>query len=118
METSGPDLKIMSDSAIAEHIAAYLKNARLEQNKTQAELAQEAGLTRRTVSSIETGTKTNISILTLIQLLRALNCLHVLNNFKITNQISPLELARIEQEKRKRASSDKKTTIKKNKSDW
>jgi hypothetical protein len=50
----------------------------------------------------EKGKRSNT--LTLIQLLRALDKLYVLENFEIKEQISPLKLAKLEKKKRKRAS--------------
>ncbi len=116
MESTGYDWKKMSDVAIAGQIAVYIKHTRLEINKTQNDLAFEAGVARRTLTAIESGKK-NINILTLIQILRALNSLHVLNGFKINTQPSPLQLVKLAQEKRKRASSVKDAN-KKPKSEW
>ena len=116
MEINSLFLFKMSDRAIAEQLAAFIRNNRLEQNKTQNDLATIAGVTRRTISAFESGQK-NITILTLIQLLRALNCLHVLNEFKSGSQISPIQLAKIEQQKRKRARG-KNQGNKPTKSDW
>lgn len=117
MAINEPDLKGMSDPAIIKQIAEYIKYTRLEQNKTQGELAAEAGITRRTLSAFESETK-NISLLTLIQLLRALNSLHVLNTFKIERKLSPLQLAKLEQEQRQRARKTKNTDKNQPKSDW
>ncbi|HCS21064.1 MAG TPA: transcriptional regulator [Bacteroidetes bacterium] len=106
----------MSDTAIAGVLAAYVREVRLEQNKTQQDLATEAGLTRKTVSDFESGHK-NITLLTLVQLLRALDVLAVLNAFQTESQVSPLVLAKLEKEKRQRAGRSKKTDLKK-RSDW
>ncbi|HBL74986.1 MAG: hypothetical protein A2W90_06555 [Bacteroidetes bacterium GWF2_42_66] len=116
MENNGYDWRKMSDVAIAEKIAVFIKHTRLELNKTQNDLAFEAGITRRTLTAIESGKK-NLNVITLIQILRALNSLHVLDGLKVTTQISPLQLAKLEQEKRKRATSVKQEN-KKPKSDW
>ncbi|MHB1277692.1 MAG: helix-turn-helix domain-containing protein [Bacteroidia bacterium] len=116
METSKADWKKMSDPAIAGELAAYVRHVRLEQNKTQQDLATEAGVTRKTLSDFESGQK-NITLLTLIQLLRALDVLSVFNAFQIENQVSPLVLARLEKEKRQRAGRSKKPNPKK-RSDW
>ena len=105
----------MSDHAIIENIGSFIKHHRLEQNKTQAQLAYEAGINRSTLTLIESG-KVG-SLLTLIQLLRALNQLNVLDQFQIKTQLSPIQLARLEEVKRKRAGRNlkNKTTLK---SDW
>lgn len=116
MENDNFDWKRMSDIAIAEQIAVYIKNTRLDQNKTQEELAVNAGVTRRTLTAFESGKKT-INLITLIQLIRALGSFHLFDGFKIEHQLSPMQLAKLEHEKRKRASSSKQN-INKNKSDW
>lgn len=105
----------LSDAAIAESLGEFIRHHRLEQNKTQSQLAREAGINRSTLVEFEKGTPTNI--MTLIRLLRVLNLFHVLDQFKVTQQISPIQLAELEQSKRKRASKAKKTS-KKKKSDW
>lgn len=116
MESNGFEWKRMSDVAIAEQIAAYIKNERLEQNKTQDELAIEAGITRRTLIAFESGKKT-VNLITLIQIIRALGSFHLFDVFKYKQQLSPLQLAKLTKEKRKRASSTKQI-INKNKTDW
>jgi len=105
----------MSDKAIVSIIGEYIKHQRLIQNKTQANIAEIAGVNRWTMSKIENGQA--ISLISLIQILRALNLLDVLNVFKIQSQISPLELAKLEKQKRQRASKDKETD-KQKRSEW
>jgi transcriptional regulator with XRE-family HTH domain len=102
----------MSDNTIISSIGKFLKHHRLNQNKSQVKIAKEAGVNRWTISQIENGEA--ISLTSLIQILRALNLLSVLDNFEIVNQISPLELAKIDKKKRKRASGDESN----NKSEW
>ena len=104
----------MSDHALIEHIATFIKHHRLEQNRSQEEVATAAGISRSTLSMLERG-KT-VTINTLIRVLRVLNLLYVIDIFKINTQISPIELAKIEQEKRKRARS--KSNDAKRKSNW
>lgn len=116
MESNKADWKKMSDPAIAGALAAYVRHVRLEQNKTQQDLATEAGITRKTLSDFESGQK-NITLLTLIQLLRALDVLAVLDAFQVVDQVSPLVLAKLEKEKRQRAGRSKKQDLKK-RSDW
>jgi transcriptional regulator with XRE-family HTH domain len=81
----------MSDSAIVAHIGSFIKHTRGQQNKTQAQLAEISGLNRWTISQIENGE--SITLSSLIQILRALDCLYVLNEFKYSDEISPLEYA-------------------------
>lgn len=91
----------MSDEALAAQIGAFIKHHRMEQNKTQDVLASDAGISRSTLSLLERGETVNLS--TLIQVLRVLDQLQVMNAFVVQETISPLELAWLAKKKRKRA---------------
>ncbi len=100
-----------SDRALAEHIGHFVKHHRTEQNKTQDALAHAAGISRSTLSLLERGE--TVTLATLLQVLRALDQLHVLDVFAVETTISPLDLARLEQSKRKRARGTKDTKARK-----
>jgi transcriptional regulator with XRE-family HTH domain len=104
----------MSDHALAAHIGAFVKHHRLEQNKTQDVLSHEAGISRSTLSLLERGE--TVTLATLIQVLRVLNQLQVMDTFEVQQRISPLALAKAELEKRKRARKPKSQDP--DKSDW
>jgi transcriptional regulator with XRE-family HTH domain len=109
MVNTGTDWVQMTDLAIVAKIGYFIKNTRVKQNKTQAQLAKEAGLNRWTVSQIENGEP--VTLTSLIQLLRALDCLSVLEKFKVQEEISPLAYARLkkkQQKERVRHSSNNK----------
>jgi transcriptional regulator with XRE-family HTH domain len=90
----------MSDVAIVKQIGSYIKQMRLQQNKTQAQLADMAGLNRWTISQIENGE--SITLTSLIQILRALDSIFVLNSFEVPDEISPLEYAKLKKHKKER----------------
>ncbi len=115
MEIADKKLIAMSDIALVEMIGEFIKHNRLEQNKSQLQLAREAGINRSTLSQFENGTGSNL--LTLIAILRALKLLSLLKVFLIEQKISPIQLARMEQSKRIRASR-KPDGDSKPKSDW
>ena len=92
----------MSDKALIEQIGAFIKHHRLRQNRTQNEVAEEAGISRSTLSLLERGE--TVTLLTLIQVLRVLDQLHIMNAFRVNETVSPMKLAKLEKEKRKRAS--------------
>lgn len=115
MDINNIDWKAMSDNAILKEIGEFIQHHRLEQNITQGQLAEQAGINRSTLSEIENGSRSNT--LTLIQLLRALNQLHILDVFKVERQISPIQLAKLEQKMRQRASKSKNED-ESNNSDW
>jgi transcriptional regulator with XRE-family HTH domain len=93
----------MSDVAILEQLGNFIKHTRIKQDKTQAQLAEMAGLNRWTVGQIENGE--SVTLASLIQVLRALDILYVLNYFVIDDEISPIEYAKLQKKKRQRASS-------------
>ena len=104
----------MSDKGLLEHIGTFVKYHRLEQNKTQEVLAQAAGISRSTLSLLERGE--TVTLATLIQVLRILDLLHIMDVFMVQQTISPLILARMEKKKRKRARGKKAET--KSETDW
>ena len=104
----------MSDNALTETIGAFVKFHRLNQNKTQKEVSYAAGISRSTLSLLERGETVMLS--TVIKVLRVLDLLYIMDVFKIQEQISPIELAKLEQQKRQRASNKK--TSDKPESDW
>ncbi|MCF6270859.1 MAG: helix-turn-helix transcriptional regulator [Melioribacteraceae bacterium] len=96
----------MSDSSIVNEICNGIKQMRLSQNISQQELANRSGLNRVTISRMESGRA--VSLLTLVQTLRALDKLDILNAFNEEPEVSPLKLFDI-QEKYRRKASPKKT---------
>lgn len=93
----------MSDKALAAHIGRFVKEKRIELNKTQDALAHAAGISRSTLSLLERGEA--VTLATLLQVLRVLDQLHILNVFSVQPTTSPIQLAKIELKKRKRASA-------------
>ena len=104
----------MSDKALAEHIGAFIRHHRLVLNKTQNDTARAAGISRSTLSLLEKGEA--VTLATLLQVLRVLDLLHVMDAFTIEQEISPLVLLKKEKGKRERArgKNDKTATG----SDW
>ncbi len=92
----------MSDSALLKVLGEFIRYHRLKQNRSQDELAREAGINRTTLSSFERGKHSTTK--TFIQLLRILNLLYVLEQFQVQKQISPILLAKLERKERRRAS--------------
>jgi transcriptional regulator with XRE-family HTH domain len=105
----------MSDDAIIQYLGDFVRYHRLEQDITQKDLADKAGINRTTMSDLELGKR--CQLVTLIQVLRILNKLYVFDLFTINHQISPIKLAEMEMNKRQKASSKTENTTKK-KSDW
>lgn len=78
----------MSDKALTKHIGGFVRHHRMEQHKTQQSLAQAAGISRSTLSLLERGEP--VTLTTLIQVLRVLDQLQVLNAFDVKETVSPL----------------------------
>lgn len=114
-EFSTIELKRMTDDMIIKAIGEYIRSVRLERNLTQEQLGDRSGVHRTTIRDLELGKRS--TLLTLIQVLRSLDQLQTLKNFKVSKELSPLELAKLETKERKRASgstSDQKPKT----SDW
>ena len=97
-------------------LGKILKQIRLQQNLSQEQLAQKAGLSRSAISEMENG-KALTKMLTILQVLRALQHLHLFDNWTIAGQVSPLQAAKLSGKTRLRASG---SSVKKSKeeSEW
>ena len=95
----------MSDLSIVNEICNGIKQMRLSKNISQQELANRSGLNRVTISRMESGRA--VSLLTLVQTLRALEELEILNTFTFKQEISPLKLFDIQEKYRRKASPKK-----------
>ncbi|MFM6934757.1 MAG: helix-turn-helix transcriptional regulator [Flavobacteriales bacterium] len=116
MEKSIKYWHAMSDPAMLEQLGEFVKQTRLQQNKTQQQVSTAAGINRSTMVQIEKGG--GGTLLSFIQILRALEQLQIFEHFEIKQQFSPLQLAKLEQNKRQRASAKKDSQNKKPKSNW
>ena len=94
----------MSPVAIAEELGNRLKQARLNADLSQAELASRTGLNRRTMLNAEKG---KVQLKNLVAILTALNMADQLNLFLPIQEISPLQLAKLKGKERQRASKSK-----------
>lgn len=108
MEKASIDWYSMSDKGVLNLIGQFIQETRLQQNKTQQQVADSAGMNRSTVGQIEKGN--GGTLLSLLQILRVLEQLPVLQSFEIEQKISPLALAKLEQQKRQRARNNDTST--------
>ena len=114
-EFSTIELKQMTDDMVIKSIGEYIRSVRLDTNWTQEQLGDRAGIHRTTIRDLELGKRS--TLVTLIQVLRSLDELGVLKNFKVNKELSPLELASLDADERKRARRSKAGQSTK-KSDW
>ncbi len=98
--------------AIATELGGRIKIARLNADLTQKELAEKAGLSLKAVTNSEKGTSTLESI---VAILVALELTEQLNSFIPKQEISPVQLAKLQGKERKRATGTSKTITNKSK---
>ena len=89
-------MKILDDSpdaAALRELGQRLTRARLDRNLTQADLAREAGVSKRTVERLEAGESTQLG--NLLRVLRALDLLGRLDALVPDSAPSPVEQLRL-----------------------
>ena len=98
-------IRDQNDRAIQGALGERLRNARLNLNLTRESLAANAGLSVDTVRNAETGR--NVSLETLIRLLRGLGRLEDLGLLLESGGPSPVQLAKRQGKMRQRASGSR-----------
>ena len=93
----------LSDDAILREIGSRLATVRLAQNLTQAALADEAGISKRTVERLESG-EVAARLSGLVRVCRALNMVDRLEALVPSPMVSPVEQLKLAGRRRKRAS--------------
>ena len=104
-----------NDHSIFQLLGNHLQQTRLSQNKTQQEIAALAGINRMTVVQMERGDGGSLN--SWVKILRVLGQLELLKIFEIKAGLSPLQLAKLESKKRKRASK-KTNNLNTPQTDW
>jgi len=105
MEFGNINWNSLSDGALLVQIGQFVQQSRLQQNKSQQQVADAAGVNRSTLSQIENGK--GGTLISLIQILRVLNQLSFVRVFQVEEKVSPMYLAKMELKKRKRARTPK-----------
>jgi transcriptional regulator with XRE-family HTH domain len=98
----------MADPAIVREIGNNIQQMRLNKNMTQQKLAEISGVNRVTISRMESGRPA--TLLTLVQILRALGKLDILDSFYEDARVSPVQLLRMKKKQRQRASGTRRST--------
>ena len=93
----------VSDGAALKELGRRIARYRLNRNLTQSALAEEAGVSQRTLVRIEHGQSTQAA--NLIRILRALGFLENLEALVPAPAVSPLQQLQLHGKSRKRASS-------------
>ena len=100
-------LKNKSPAAVAEILGERLKQARLNQDMTQTEVAKLAGLSRKAVLNAEKG---KVQLESLIAIMLVLQLDEQLQQFLPEPPVSPLQLAKLQGKQRQRASGQRSTS--------
>ena len=92
----------MTDEAVLAELGDRLSRLRLQRNLTQAQLAREAGVSKRTLIRLESGE--SIQVTNLIRVVRVLGLLGNLDAFVPPSLSSPIAQLRSRKKERRRAS--------------
>jgi transcriptional regulator with XRE-family HTH domain len=97
-----------SDKALMQEIGERLERRRIDAGFTQAQLAQEAGIAKRTVERIEAGNSADF--VKLLRVLRALKLVDALDVLLPDQPLSPLVLLKMQGRARKRVRNPRPTS--------
>lgn len=106
----------LTDEVILRELGARLARVRLERNLTQAGLAEQAGVSKRTVERMEAGGVTQL--VNLVRVCRVLDLLERFESLIPEPVASPVAQLKLRGKQRKRASSAKATTASTGKWQW
>jgi transcriptional regulator with XRE-family HTH domain len=97
----------LTDEAVLRELGARLAAARLARNLTQATLAEEAGVAKRTVERLESG-EVAARLSGLVRVCRVLDLLDRLEALVPSPTVSPVEQLKLASRRRKRATGQRK----------
>jgi transcriptional regulator with XRE-family HTH domain len=97
----------LTDAAVLHEIGDRLERRRIDAGMTQAQLAEEAGISKRTVERIEAGQRTDFVML--LRVLRLLNLLETLDQLVPDQPQSPLMLLKGRGRARKRVAHSRRS---------
>jgi transcriptional regulator with XRE-family HTH domain len=100
--------KQLPDEAILREVGSRLAAARLTRNLTQAALAEQAGVSKRTVERLESG-EVAARLSGLVRVCRALGMADRLDAFVPSPTVSPVEQLKLAGHRRKRASGRRRS---------
>lgn len=111
------DFSSMSDLEIERELGRRIKSLRLRRNMTQQSVADAACIGRKSVSALENGSGGTM-LSTMIAIMRELGALDGLDTFLPEPSVSPIELAKREGKRRKRASGSVESGATGGESEW
>lgn len=96
-------IKDMNDDALLEEVGSRLRRRRIDLRLTQAELAEQAGVGKRTVERLEKGA--SVQLASLIRIFRVLGLVDALDELLPRSGPRPMDLLRLQGKQRRRATS-------------
>ncbi len=99
--------RLLADDAIITEIGQRIARSRLDLQLTQAEVAKQAGVAKRTVERIESGASTQM--LSMIRILRVLELLPQLDHIIPEVGSRPMDLLKRKGKVRQRASASRRS---------
>lgn len=90
---------LLSDEAALQEVGRRLAAMRIARSKTQAQLALDAGVSKRTVERLEDGA--SVQLANLVRCLRALDRLEALEALLPEQAVNPLDLVARDQPRRR-----------------
>lgn len=93
--------RLLTSEAVLGEIGQRLNRRRLDLNLTQAEVAEQAGVSKRTVERLEAGESIQLS--TFVRLLRVLDWLGGMERLLPETGPSPIQLLKLKGKERQRA---------------
>ncbi len=97
---------LLTDEGILLELGGRIARRRLEFQLTQAALAEQAGVSKRTVERVESGASSQIS--TLIRVFRVLQLFEALDGLIPESGPRPMDLLKLKGKERQRAARKKK----------
>lgn len=98
----------LTDAGVLQEFGERLERRRIDAGLTQAQLADEAGVSKRTVERMEAGNSTDFTLI--LRVLRVLKLLEGLDQLVPDAPLSPMTLLKSRGRVRKRVGSPRKPT--------
>lgn len=107
---------LLTDDVVLAEIGRRMARCRIDRRLTQADVAEQAGVSKRTVERIEAGASIQMS--TFIRILRVLDLLPGLDRLLPEPGPRPMDLLKLKGKVRQRASSGRRPDRSKKKWSW
>jgi len=108
--------KLLTDDAILAEIGRRIARYRIDSQVTQADMAEQAGVSKRTVERVEAGA--SAQFLSIIRILRVLDLLQGLDHLVPEPGPRPMDLLKQKGKVRQRASSSRRSNQAPKKWSW